>query len=289
MGRGGAEARAAFHRRWRTLDGAENFSRRKVVRPGPDPRPGHSRRRSSAGVPRGAAHGRHLRHHRGARGRGFRPGDPAWCNLGQGQPETGPLPGRAAARSRRSVIDPTTTSTRRSPASGSCARRSPRSTTGSTGAACPRSTPPRTSAISGGGRAALTRGGGLARPDQPRALPARLHRVRGAARHLQGVHRRSRSCSRASAATRFSADDLRREVLGPRPVGAAAVEPVQPHRQAGRGARARRAGSASAASSTARCSSTSSTRTTSGARAPERRARWRAPRATSRTSTAIRW
>lgn len=24
---------------------------------------------------------------------GFRPGDPAWCNLGQGQPETGPLPG----------------------------------------------------------------------------------------------------------------------------------------------------------------------------------------------------
>ena len=25
--------------------------------------------------------------------RGFRPEDPAWCNLGQGQPETGPLPG----------------------------------------------------------------------------------------------------------------------------------------------------------------------------------------------------
>src|SRR4029078_12973153 len=24
---------------------------------------------------------------------GFRTGDPAWCNLGQGQPETGPLPG----------------------------------------------------------------------------------------------------------------------------------------------------------------------------------------------------
>src|SRR2546430_1594166 len=28
-----------------------------------------------------------------AQRRGFRPGDPAWCNLGQGQPETGPLPG----------------------------------------------------------------------------------------------------------------------------------------------------------------------------------------------------
>src|SRR4051812_6520833 len=24
---------------------------------------------------------------------GFRPGDPDWCNLGQGQPETGDLPG----------------------------------------------------------------------------------------------------------------------------------------------------------------------------------------------------
>src|SRR5690349_22778398 len=27
---------------------------------------------------------------------GFRPEDPAWCNLGQGQPETGPLPGAPA-------------------------------------------------------------------------------------------------------------------------------------------------------------------------------------------------
>jgi len=24
---------------------------------------------------------------------GYRPGDPDWCNLGQGQPETGELPG----------------------------------------------------------------------------------------------------------------------------------------------------------------------------------------------------
>ena len=27
---------------------------------------------------------------------GFRSGDPEWCNLGQGQPETGPLPGAPA-------------------------------------------------------------------------------------------------------------------------------------------------------------------------------------------------
>ncbi len=36
--------------------------------------------------------------------RGFRPGDPAWSNLGQGQPETGPLPG-SPDRIARVTID----------------------------------------------------------------------------------------------------------------------------------------------------------------------------------------
>jgi N-succinyldiaminopimelate aminotransferase len=36
---------------------------------------------------------------------GFHPGDPQWCNLGQGQPETGPLPG-APARVPEIAIDP---------------------------------------------------------------------------------------------------------------------------------------------------------------------------------------
>jgi aspartate/methionine/tyrosine aminotransferase len=39
-----------------------------------------------------------------AQKRGFRSGDPAWCNLGQGQPETGPLPG-APARVQSVAID----------------------------------------------------------------------------------------------------------------------------------------------------------------------------------------
>ena len=39
-----------------------------------------------------------------AQKRGFRAGDPAWCNLGQGQPETGPLPG-APARVHAVTID----------------------------------------------------------------------------------------------------------------------------------------------------------------------------------------
>ena len=36
---------------------------------------------------------------------GFRPDDPAWCNLGQGQPETGPLPG-APPRVENVRVDP---------------------------------------------------------------------------------------------------------------------------------------------------------------------------------------
>ena len=36
--------------------------------------------------------------------RGFAPRDPAWCNLGQGQPETGALPG-APARIQDVSID----------------------------------------------------------------------------------------------------------------------------------------------------------------------------------------
>jgi N-succinyldiaminopimelate aminotransferase len=39
-----------------------------------------------------------------AQKRGFRSGDPAWCNLGQGQPEIGPLPG-APDRVQRVAID----------------------------------------------------------------------------------------------------------------------------------------------------------------------------------------
>lgn len=40
-----------------------------------------------------------------AQRRGFRPGDPEWCNLGQGQPETGALPG-SPPRQGKVEIDP---------------------------------------------------------------------------------------------------------------------------------------------------------------------------------------
>src|SRR5580693_5633592 len=40
-----------------------------------------------------------------AAARGYRAGHPEWCNLGQGQPETGPLPG-APMRIGQLSIDP---------------------------------------------------------------------------------------------------------------------------------------------------------------------------------------
>ena len=78
--------------------------------------------------------------------RGYRYGHPDWCNLGQGQPETGPLPGSPPRvtpgrdRSRRPGL---CTGSR---ACGSCAARSPTSTTSSTARARHRSTASATSA-----------------------------------------------------------------------------------------------------------------------------------------------
>ena len=193
---------------------------------------------------------------------------------------------RAAARPRRRRSPPTIRSTRPSPASGSCARRSPHSTTGSTARACRRSTPPRTCASPAAGarrsrarrRASGSINLGHFLPDYTayeelldifKAFTPIPILLEGEQR-LQ-LHRR-----------RPAARDP-----GPRPLGAAPVEPVQPDGQARRGRGARALGAASRASSTARCCSTSSTRTTSTAAVPAR-CRSRAPRATWRTSTRIR-
>ncbi len=69
-------------------------------------------------------------------------------------------------------------------------------------------------------------------PRQPGALPSRLHRVRRAAGHLQGVHRDPDPAGRR-ARLRVHRRRPAPRGRGPRPLGAAAVEPVQPHRQAG--------------------------------------------------------
>ena len=223
-----------------------------------------------------------------AQKRGFRTGDPAWCNLGQGQPETGPLPGAPRARPRASRSTSTIRSTRRSPASGSCARPSPISTTASTGAGMPSQYSAENVSVSGGGRAALTRAAaslghvnlGHFLPDYTAyeelldifkaftAIPILLEGERGYA---------------------FSVDDLRREVQGRGLSALLLSNPCNPTGKHVRGDELGALGRDWRASSTARCCSTSSTRTTSGRRAGAgRRCPSRAPRATSRTSTAIR-
>ena len=172
-----------------------------------------------------------------ATARGYRTGDPDWSNLGQGQPETGPLPG-APPRVEAIAIDPA--DHYYAPVAGvrSCARPWPRSTTSSVPAG-------HAVAVHGRERGDLRRrpsgpdaGRGLARPGQPRPLPARLHGLRRAARHLPAGH-----ADPDPPAPRAGLRLRRRRPAArgprPRPLGAAVLEPLQPHGQAGLGRRAR--------------------------------------------------
>ena len=215
-----------------------------------------------------------------AQKRGFRAGDPDWCNLGQGQPETGPLPGAPARvhavddRRRRSGVR----AGRRHLGAARGDRRplQPRSTDG----ACRRSTAPRTSASRAAGaprsraprRAWGTSTSGTSSPTTPRTRSCSTSSRRS---------RRSRSCSRASAATRSppttcaarcSAAACRRCCCRTR-----ATRPASSF-----AATSSRAGSRWRASSTARCCSTSSTRTTSGRRTAGPGRRWRAVESAAR-------
>jgi hypothetical protein len=116
-----------------------------------------------------------------------RPSQPP--NLGQGpaQPERpASLPGatpRASRRAHRSRRPGVRAGARHL---GAARGGRDRCTTASTGAACRRSTPPRTSASRAAGAWRCARGGG-ARADQPRPLPAGLHRVRRAARRVPAL------------------------------------------------------------------------------------------------------
>jgi hypothetical protein len=94
-------------------------------------------------------------------------------------------------------------------------------------------------AVHGGERGGLGRrpggsdaGRGLARPGQPRPLPAGLHRLRGAARHLPaGLADPHPAPPRAGLQLRRRGSAARG--ARPRPLGAAVLEPQQSHRQAG--------------------------------------------------------
>ena len=169
--------------------------------------------------------------------RGFRYGHPDWCNLGQGQPETGPLPGAPPRvhqrRDRRDDQEYAPV-----PGSGSCARPSPSSTTSSTGRACRRSTPRENVCICGGGRASLTRAAAaLGHINLGHFLPDYT-----AYEELLDIFRllhRDPDPARGERGYRFALEELRARDPRPRALGAAALEPLQPHRQGDRGRRAR--------------------------------------------------
>ena len=222
-----------------------------------------------------------------AQARGYRAGDPAWANLGQGQPETGPLPG-APPRVEAVAIDPG--DQEYAPIAGL-----PELRDGGGGALQPPLPARHAVAVQRRERRHLRRRprvahprGGGAGADQPRPLPPRLHRLRGAARHLPAG------------------------VADPDPAQPRAAVPLHRRRPAPRGTwgggwgrcccptPATRWASWSPATRwpsgwrwpgrpTAPCCSTSSTPTSSGGPAPARPGRWSAPPATSRTSTATRW
>ena len=126
--------------------------------------------------------------------KGFSPSHADWCNLGQGQPETGPAarcaPARVPRRLEISRRRPGVRARRRAVRELQRGHRR-RSITSSiqAGSASSKYTCGerlrlrwRPHVADARGRLSLGRG-------QPRPLPARLHGVRGAARHLQGVHR----------------------------------------------------------------------------------------------------
>ena len=87
-----------------------------------------------------------------------------------------------------------------------------------------------------------------ARRGEPRPLPARLHRVRGAARHLQAVHLDSDPARRRDAATTSASTSCEREITGRGLSALLLSNPVQPDRQGHPGRRARGLGRARRAS-----------------------------------------
>ena len=242
------------------------------------------RRRHALGLPAGPPHGGHLRHHRGGQAR-LSPQRSGLVEPGAGTARDGAARRRAAAdqsrhhRRRRSGV-----------------RADPRHLGAARGDRRPLqpALPARDAvAVQRRERQRLGRRarraharGGQPRARQPGAFPARLHRLRRAARHLQGLHG-DPDPARGRARVRLH----RSTIYGARCTGAGwrrcccrtpATRPASWCR-----ATSSPPGWRWPASSTAPSCSTSSIHTTSGARRPGG-CRSRVPPATSRTSTAIR-
>ena len=119
--------------------------------------------------------------------RGYSPLDPAWSNLGQGMPETGPFPG-GPPRVASVAIDPA--DLEYAPVAGILELREAvaalynlRYRRG-----LPSQYTAQNVAIAGGGTRRADACGSRARPGEPRAFSSRLHGLRRAARRVSHVH-----------------------------------------------------------------------------------------------------
>ena len=198
--------------------------------------------------------------------RGYRYGHPDWCNLGQGQPETGPLPG---APPRVQQIEIGVDDQDYAPVPGIWELRRAVAELYNSSIRGRESAPSYTErnvCICGGGRASLTRAvAALGQVNLGHFLPDYT-----AYEELLDIFKLFTSIPillDGGEGYHFSLETLRARDHRPRTLGAAAVQPLQPDRQARhRRCGARGMGRGSRASSAARSWSTSSTRTTSGAR-----------------------
>ena len=215
---------------------------------------------------------------------GYRYGHPDWCNLGQGQPETGPLPG---APPRVQEVDIGVDDQDYAPVPGIWElRRAVAELYNRLYRGGKRSPLHRAERLHLRRRPLLAHPRGRrARAGEPRPLPARLHRVRGAARHLQAVHLDPHPARRPGGLS-LQPRSPPAEITGR---GLSAVLLSNPCNPTGRVIADAElgAGSRSRASWAARCWSTSSTRTTCGGR-PRTATASSPPRGTWRTWTPTR-
>ena len=182
---------------------------------------------------------------------GYRPNNADWCNLGQGQPETGPLPG-APPRVTAVAIDPADQDYAPVPGISELRAAVAELYNQQYRRGLKSQYTEKNVCISGGGRMGLTRAvAALGQINLGHFLPG-LHGLRRAAGHFQALHRDPDSArwrwrlpvfGRGSAAGGHRAWTL----------GGALVESVQSDRPSHPGERAQRMGESIRASCNARC------------------------------------
>ena len=164
-------------------------------------------------LPPRAVHGRHLRHGRGGKAPAIAPTTPTGVTWDRGSRRLGPSrvhhrglqPSRSIRRTRTTL---------RCPGSPSCGPRSPSSTISSTAAGSSRHTPRRRVYFGRGPGWEAHPRGRRAGADQPRPFPSRLHAAYEELLDIFKLFTAIPILLDGGGGSRFSVEDLRREVTG---------------------------------------------------------------------------